>query len=48
MQVTGLGLRLTGPAARDNLARLQRDYSATCKATGASSDTAPGSLPTEK
>ncbi len=46
--VTNGETMLTGPAARDNLARLQRDYSATCKATGASSNTAPGSLPTEK
>ena len=46
--VTSGETMLTGPAARDNLARLQRDYSAACKATGASSATAPGSLPTEK
>ncbi|HIF62577.1 MAG TPA: hypothetical protein EYG16_05450 [Deltaproteobacteria bacterium] len=46
--VTSGETMLTGPAARDNLARLQRDYSAACKAIGASSATAPGSLPTEK
>jgi hypothetical protein len=46
--VTSGETMLTGPAARDNLARLQRDYSAACKATGTSSATAPDSLPTEK
>ncbi|MBC8292831.1 MAG: hypothetical protein H8E45_06650 [Proteobacteria bacterium] len=46
--VTSGETMLTGPAARDNLARLKLDYSAACKATGASSAAAPSSLPTEK
>lgn len=46
--VTSGKTMLTGPAAKDNLARLQRDYSAACKATGASSATTPDSLPIEK